>query len=296
MKGRRFYIRIILFCTGIISLNAGCGKRDVCEFSHPHRGEVHFSFDWQHLFSSATPPQRMALHFYSATGDTLISHILRNEKGRLTLPADTYRVLAYSEDQTSFSVSGLEDMDKAMTEHLFLQDGTVAPGEPFYVCVAESFVVRPDEEIRYTFIPERHSQRMSFQLQVNGLFNPSACWATLSGLSGSVRMAAGVSAEGSSPVTAAFPLDISGNQASGSFYSLGTAAARTKAANNLLTLNFTMASGLQHSVSADITEALTKMINGDIEISLTIDGDEISGLKATVTAWTTGDGATVVIP
>lgn len=296
MKRQYFHIRILLLYAGILSFCIGCGKREVCDFSHPHSGNVHFLFDWQHLFGDTDMPQKMTMHFYSATGDTLISHILPNEMGSLTLPADTYQILIYNEDQTSYSIRELEYLHTAAVDHPIQSDGMVASAEPFYACVIESFSVEPDEQIRHTFLPERYSQRISFLIQVNGLFNPLACSATLSGLAGSVLMATRESVPTIQSVTASFLLSISGSRVSGSLYSLRPVAATTQVTGNLLTLDFTMASGLQHSVNADITGALAQMINGDIEISLLIDGDEISGIKATVTAWVTGNDVTVVIP
>lgn len=294
MGKRRGQICIALLCACIFCFISGCGKREVCEFSHPHRGEVHFSFDWKHLFAGTDMPRRVAVYIYSATRDTLITHFLPNESGVVTLPADNYRFLLYNEDQTSFSIEELHSFHTTAVVHPLQPDGMAASVEPFYTCGLELFTIKPDGNIRYVIVPERFSQRITFSLRVNGLFNPSGCVATLSGLAGSLLLATKENAGDMSPVTAAFPLGINGSQVNGTLYSLG--AVNRVRMPNMLTLNFTMPSGLQYSVSVDITEALGKMINGEIDISMLIDGDEVSGIKATVSAWVTGGEVTVVIP
>lgn len=290
MKNSVIHIGMIAMFFVLSGLLSNCGKRELCEFSHPHRGRFVFAFDWRHLFPDVVMPGKMVMHFYSETRDTLIRHVLLNEKGSLMLPADNYKLLLFHEDITLLELQGTENLHTAQVIHPCGTDGVVSSAEPFYVCVAGSLMVEPDGEIHNTFIMQRYSQKISFALQINGLFNPVMCSGELGGLVGSGLLATRENVDASAPVRAVFPLTVEGNKVSGMLYVLGMKG------TNLLTLNFTAPDSRSYSVGVDITEALGKMVNGEIDISLLIEGDEVSGIKASVTAWKTGDEITVVMP
>lgn len=280
---------MIFILSGLL---AGCGKREICDFSHPHRGQMVYAFDWQHLFPGAAMPGRLVMCFYSETRDTLIRYVMPNEKGCLVLPADQYKLLLFNEELTSLQLEEPEHLHTVRITHPCGPDGTVASAEPFYACIAGPLTMTPDGEVRHTFTMQRYSQKISFALQVNGLFHPVTCSGRLDGLVSSLLLVTCTDA-GSAPVSAVFPLSVEGSKLSGILYTLGVQVCAENA--DLLTLDFTDPDGQAYSVRADITEALGKMVNGEIDISLLIEGDEISGIKATVAAWETGGEVTVVI-
>lgn len=272
----------------------GCAKREICDFSHPHQGVSFFSFNWDQLFSGADIPRRVMLCFYSQTRDTVICYVSERGKDRVTLPADVYKLLLYNED-TPLDLLYLNRLHTAQAAHPLLAAGTVASAESFYTCVVNSVDIEPDAEVHHTFTLQRCSQKLSFLLQVNGLFNPLSCSASLSGLAGSLFLDTREHVPSDVPVTAVFPLDASGSNVSGVLYILGVHTL-AKYTANILTLDFIMSDGLLYNVSVDVTEALGNMVNNEIDVSLLVDGDDVSGIKATVTAWKTGGEVTVVIP
>lgn len=285
-------IRVMVVFTIIIYLLSGCNKREICEFSHPHQGKPMFSFDWQHLFSGTDMPRHVSMHFYPTSNDTVIRYVSMSTQDNLRLPADTYQLLIFNEDITAFDFEQLDDFHAARVKLQSLSGGNAGSASPLYGCTVRPFVVKPDQETKPVFTLQRYSHRIAFSLRINGLFSPVSCLASLSGLSASLLLSTGQIDGGASPVTAVFPLDVTDGKASGTLYTLGKANREA----NLLTLKFTMDNGLIYSANADISEALEQITNKEIDISLLINGDEISGITATVTAWVTGEDETVVIP
>lgn len=278
--------------TIIICLFSSCNKREICEFSHPHQGKPMFSFDWQHLFSGTDMPRHVSMHFYPTSNDTMIRHVSASTQGNLMLPADTYQLLIFNEDIVTFDFEQLDDFHAARVKLQSLSGGNIGSASPLYGCTVRPFVVKPDQETKPVFTLQRYSHRIAFSLQINGLFNPVSCSASLSGLSASLLLSTGQIDGGASSATAVFPLDVTDGKASGTLYTLG----KSNREANLLTLKFTMDNGLIYNANADISEAIEQITNKEIDISLLIDGDEISGITATVTAWVTGEDETVVIP
>lgn len=293
----KWLVSIILICC------VGCTRREICEFEHPHKGNVNFLFDWQKLLPETIAPDSMHVRFYPAATDTVIEGYCVKEGIGTTLLADSYCILVINRGVSELQ---FRNMDRHETAEVYFPENinvpvsrslnTVGQAEPFYGVSVDGFMVEPDGEHLHKLVMQPYVKRLKFDLKIDGLFQAVACAGSLTGLAASLNLSSGNVGTASDPVTAVFPLVVSGGQVTGVLFILGINPGTTRGAGtNLLTLDFILGNGVHHIVNLDITGALGHIVDGDIEIKIEVQGNEVNGLTASVKAWETGGEVTVVV-
>lgn len=293
----KWLVGIMLICW------VGCARREICEFTHPHKGSLNILFDWQKLIPETVIPDSMQVYFYPFTADTIVERCCDREGINMTLLADSYHILAFNRNVEKLRFRNLEEYDRA---EVYLPEdvnipvsrslNTMGQAEPFYTAVVDRFSVDPDGEYQQKFIMQPYVKSLRFNLKVDGLFQAVTCKGALTGLAASLNLSSGNVGTDSDPVTAVFSLNVSGDRVFGVLFILGINFGAMRTAEiNLLTLDIVMKDGGRHTVSLDLTDALEHMIDGDIEVEIEVGGDEVGGLTAFVKAWETGGEVTVIV-
>lgn len=281
---RKLYIPLL----GLTLILCGsCIKKTLYDTPHPFQGVLVVTPDWSLRSEDATLPDsyvmRIGKQQQTATGNSALFPSL--------LPPGKQQLLVYN-TPTGITVNGNTATVDTLT------DGTLTPMPGHLMAGAQQITVQPDDTISATITTRQYTRTITLVLKIKpGDENRiAATAATLSGIATAIDLVEGHTAgSGERSVRPLFtPAEEQGLPLLSATLRL-TGIAEGK--QQLLTLDLTLNDGHQHSVTTDLTPALSKFAAGNspLRIEATLSLPQHPDMTADITDWILVDNGKIEI-